>query len=47
MVRSLGVGGPAVPEANGFEAILAGARQRGADNDQMLEEIGRVLDSLL
>lgn len=46
MVRSLDVGGPIVPEAGGFEAVLAGTRQRVADDDRLLEETGRVLDSL-
>ncbi len=46
MVHALDVGGVAVPEASGFEAMLAGARQRVADDDQLLAEIGLVLDSL-
>ncbi|WP_454766466.1 chromate resistance protein ChrB domain-containing protein [Cupriavidus campinensis] len=46
MVHALDVGGPTVPEASGFEAILAGARERLPDDDALLAEIGLVLDSL-
>ena len=46
MVHALDVGGAPVPEASGFEAMLAGARQRVTDDDQLLQEIGLVLDSL-
>ena len=46
LVRALDTGGAVVPEAVGFEAVLGGARARGLDDDQMLEEIGQVLDSL-
>jgi hypothetical protein len=46
MVRALDVGEGFVPEAGGFEAMLAGARQRLADDDALLAEIGGVLDSL-
>jgi hypothetical protein len=46
MVRSLDVGEGFVPEASGFEAMLAGARQRLADDDALLAEISGVLDSL-
>jgi hypothetical protein len=46
MVRALDVGEGFVPEADGFEAMLAGARQRLADDDALLAEIGGVLDSL-
>ncbi|WP_321794721.1 chromate resistance protein ChrB domain-containing protein [Caballeronia sp. J97] len=46
MVHALDVGGPAVPEAVGFEAILSGARERSADDDVLLEEMSRVLDSM-
>jgi hypothetical protein len=46
MVHALDVGGTPVPEAVGFEAVMAGARQRASDDDQLLDEIGRVLDSL-
>jgi hypothetical protein len=46
MVRALDVGEGFVPEAGGFEAVLAGARHRLADDDALLAEIGAVLDSL-
>ncbi|WP_175150268.1 chromate resistance protein ChrB domain-containing protein [Paraburkholderia ultramafica] len=46
MVHALDVGGASVPEAIGFEAVMAGARQRASDDDQLLDEIGRVLDSI-
>jgi hypothetical protein len=46
LVHALDVGGGVVPEASGFEAMLAGARQRVVNDDQLLAEIGVVLDSL-
>ena len=46
MVHSLDVGGDPVAEAAGFEAVLAGARDRLPDDDVLLGEIGAVLDSL-
>ncbi|WP_433695134.1 chromate resistance protein ChrB domain-containing protein [Paraburkholderia phenoliruptrix] len=46
MVHALDVGGAPVPEAIGFEAVMAGTRERVADDDQLLDEMGRVLDSL-
>ncbi len=46
LVHALDVGGGFVPEASGFEAMLAGVRQRAADDDQLLEEMSVVLDSL-
>ncbi len=46
MVRSLDMGGDVVAEAAGFEAVLAGARERLNDDDALLEGIGGVLDSL-
>ena len=46
MVRALDVGEGFVPEAVGFEAVLAGARRRLVDDDALLAEIGGVLDSL-
>ncbi|MCF1442040.1 chromate resistance protein ChrB domain-containing protein [Ralstonia nicotianae] len=46
VVHALDVGGTTAPEASGFEAILAGARKRLADDDALLMEIGNVLDSL-
>jgi hypothetical protein len=46
MVHALDVGGAPVPEAIGFEAVMAGARQRASDDDQLLDEMSRVLDSI-
>ena len=46
MVRALDLGEGFVPEAGGFEAVLAGARQRLADDDALLAETSGVLDSL-
>lgn len=45
MVHALDVGGEPVPEAKGFEALMAGARERLSDDDALLAEIGTVLDS--
>jgi hypothetical protein len=47
LVHQLDVGGEPVPEASGFEAVMAGARQRhGDDDDALLAEMSVVLDSL-
>jgi len=46
LVRQLDVGGDAVAEAAGFEAVMAGARERLADDDALLAEMSAVLDSL-
>jgi hypothetical protein len=46
LVHALDVGGATVPEAPGFEAMLAGARKRLGDDDALLAEVGTVLDSL-
>jgi len=46
MVHSLDVGGEQVPEAAGFEAVMAGARERSADDDALLSDMSAVLDSL-
>lgn len=46
LVHALDIGGAAVPEAGGFEAMLAGARVRLPDDDALLAETGLVLDSL-
>lgn len=46
MVHALDVGGTVVPEATGFEAVLAGARKRWSDDDALLTDINGVLDSL-
>jgi hypothetical protein len=46
MVHQLDVGGEQVPEAAGFEAVLAGARERLDDDDALLAQMSAVLDSL-
>jgi len=46
LVHALDVGGPAAPEAAGFEAMLAGARKRLPGDDALLAEVSAVLDSL-
>jgi hypothetical protein len=46
MVHALDVGGEPVAEAGGFEAMLAGARERLQGDDALLAEISGVLDSL-
>ena len=46
MVHSLDIGGEPVPEGSGFEAMLAGARERLPDDDALMAEISGVLDSL-
>jgi len=46
IVHALDVGGPAVPEAIGFEAVMAGTRQRTENDDRLLEQMGAVLDAL-
>lgn len=46
LVHTLDVGEGYVPEANGFEAMLVGARQRLSDDDQFLAEVSLILDSL-
>lgn len=46
LVHQLDVGGAPVAEAAGFEAVMAGARERLDDDDALLAEIGTVLDSL-
>ena len=46
LVHQLDIGGDPVPEASGFEAVLAGARERLADDDALLAEMSGTLDSL-
>ena len=46
LVRQLDVGGEPIPEAIGFEAVMAGARSRLPDDDALLGEISATLDSL-
>jgi hypothetical protein len=46
IVHALDVGGEPVPEARGFEAVMAGARERLTDDDALLAEMSTVLESL-
>ena len=46
IVHVLDVGGEPVAEAVGFEAVMAGARERISDDDALLAEMSNVLDSL-
>jgi hypothetical protein len=46
MVHALDVGGGFVPEAAGFEAMLAGVRERAHDDDQLLDTMSVVLDAM-
>jgi hypothetical protein len=46
VVHALDAGGEPVPEAKGFEAVMSGARERLADDDALLDEMSKVLDSL-
>ena len=46
IVHTLDVGGDPLPEAKGLEAVMSGARERLADDDALLAEMGAVLDSL-
>jgi hypothetical protein len=46
MIHQLDVGGEPVPEASGFEAVMAGARERLPDDDALLAEMSVVLDSM-
>jgi hypothetical protein len=46
LVHQLDVGGEPVAEAPGFEAVMAGARERLDDDDALLREMTAVLDSL-
>ena len=46
IVHALDIGGEPVPEAVGFEAVMAGARERLPDDDVLLAEMSSVLDSL-
>lgn len=45
LVHCLDVGEGSVAEAPGFEALMAAARQRGAGDDQLLDEMSPVLES--
>ena len=44
LVHYLDAGGIPVPEAGGFEAIVRGARQRYADDDEFLTEAEKIFD---
>ena len=44
--HQLDVGGEPVAEAAGFEAVLAGAHQRLDEDDALLAEMSKMLDSL-
>lgn len=46
LVHQLDVGGEPIPEAPGFEAVMAGARERLDDDDALLAEMSTVLDSM-
>lgn len=46
IVRALDVGAPPAPEAAGFEAVLAGTRERVDNDDRLLEQMSPVLDAL-
>lgn len=46
LVHALDIGGAAIPEAGGFEALMSGARLRAADDDALLREMSGALDSL-
>ncbi len=46
LVHQIDVGGEAVPEARGFEAVMPVARERLTDDDALLVEMSQVLDSL-
>jgi hypothetical protein len=46
LVHYLDIGGAPVPEASGFLAILAGAKQAHAEDDSLLHAAGQLLDHL-
>ncbi len=46
LVHYLDVGGDVVPEAAGFEGVLAGLRTSCADDDALLDAMTPVLDGL-
>ncbi len=46
IVHALDVGGPAPAEAIGFEAVMAGTRQRVENDDQLLAQMSPILDAL-
>lgn len=46
LVRVPGCGGAAVPDAIDFEAVRAGARESGLDDDRLLDEGCRRMDAV-
>jgi hypothetical protein len=46
LVHVLDVGGNRIAEAAGFEAVLTGARERCTNDDDLLDDMSRVLDDL-
>ncbi|NIR28474.1 MAG: chromate resistance protein, partial [Gammaproteobacteria bacterium] len=46
LIHYLDVGGAPVPEAAGFEGVLAGMRERCADDDELLACVAPVLEAL-
>jgi len=46
LIRYLDVGGTAVAEAAGFEAVLAGMREHAPNDDALLEAVAPILDAL-
>lgn len=46
LIHTLDIGEGYMPEANGFEAMLVGARQRLSSDDDFLAEVSLILDSL-
>lgn len=46
IVHALDVGGPAAPEAVGFEAVMAGTRRRVDNDDELLDQMSPVFEAL-
>ena len=46
LVHALDVGGPVIPEASGFEALMTGARQHAKNDDALLADMSHALDAL-
>jgi hypothetical protein len=46
IIHALDIGGESIAEASGFEAVMAGARERLSDDDALLAEMSTVLESL-
>ncbi len=46
LVHALDVGGAAIAEAAGFEALMTAARQRAKDDDALLQDMSHTLDAL-